>query len=83
MKPPKAKHKHFYAKYLRQTRKDPPRYSLVNICVICNREKEVPFKENLCKRSDGTWKWMTSVEDFEQIYGPLPRIDLLHDDFDV
>lgn len=70
----KAKHRHVYVKHLVQSSTNANHFSLVNICSICGKERDVPFKEHLTQRENGTSKWMTTLEDFSRVYGELSII---------
>ena len=64
----KANHKHVYERVLIRQE---GRLHLVHKCQLCGKERELSVREHLSQLG----KWLTSYEDFTEVYGPLPIIE--------
>lgn len=69
----KSNHKHAYELCM-QPRGD-GLYRLVNVCSICGYRREPPFKVNLTKRVDGSWKWLCRAEDIRALYPDIKEVE--------
>lgn len=71
----KANHKHDYQLSMVQYPDGSERYQLINVCKLCGFRRAVPFKMNLDRRPDGTFKWLCRAEDIRAKYGNIPIVE--------
>lgn len=70
----KSNHRHDYVRHIRLIKSYYRNcYEIVNVCSICGRIKDLPFKEQLIKR-DGHYIWLTDLDEIRKQFGDLPLL---------
>ena len=71
----KSNHRHEYVRHIKcaGALHTGNQYDVVNVCSICGRVKDLPFRDRLVKEGNA-YVWPYRLEDIRKYFGDLPML---------